>query len=176
MQERGKLIYEEEFKGERTQGELSSNHLGIFGSFLVIILTWTLMGYGIGQGIESLLLGVGLVISLILTFISLYLVDKFMGLEFTQNLPIKIYEKGILMPTTPFERMIRGMQPFIYNENLDTVRRIRTHNPIKKDLLIVRTKHKKDYVKRYEGSSDVPNDILRNLKKSAPSAKISVSE
>jgi hypothetical protein len=176
MQERGKLIYEEQFKEERIQGELSSNHIGIFGSFLVIILTWTLMGYGIGQGTETLYLVVGLVISLILTFISLYLVDKFIGLEFTQNLPIKIYEKGILMPTTPFERMIRGMQPFIYNDNLESVRRIRTHNPNQKDLLIVRTKRKKEYVKRYDGSSDVPNDILENMKKSAPSVTISVSE
>ena len=152
IEERGKLIYEEEFKEERTQGELSSNHLGIFGSFLVIILTWTLMGYGIWKGIEALWLGTGLVISLILTFISLYLVDKFIGLEFTQNLPIKIYEKGILMPTTPFDRMIKRLQPFIHNDNLGSVRRVRTHNPNQKDLLIVRTKHKKEYVKRYEGS------------------------
>ena len=80
------------------------------------------------------------------------------------------------MPTTPFDRMIKRMQPFIHNDNLGSVRRVRTHNPNQKDLLIVRTKHKKEYVKRYESSSDVPNDILENLQKSAPSTKISVSE
>lgn len=176
MQERGKLIYEEVFKEERTQGELSSNHLGIFGSFLVIILIWTLMGYGFWKGTEALLLGTGLVISLILTFISLYSVDKFIGLEFTQNLPIKIYEKGILMPITPFDRIVKRGQSFIQYDNLESVKRVRTHNPNQKDLLIVRTKHKKEYVKRYESSSGIPNDILENLKKSAPLTKIFVSE
>jgi hypothetical protein len=80
------------------------------------------------------------------------------------------------MPTTPFDRIIKRMQPFIRNDNLGSVRRVRTHNPNQKDLLVVRTKYKKEYVKRYESSSDVPNDILENLQKSSPSTKISVSE
>jgi hypothetical protein len=176
MVEKGMLLYEEEFRETRVQAELGGNHIGILSSALLLILTWTLYGYYIWDGISNFWTGFGFVLALILTIISFYLIDRFIGMEFTQNLPIKIYDKGILMPTTPFERIIRRKQSFIHDNDLESVTLVRSHKPNKMDMLIAKTKQKKIYIKRYDRNSDVPEDILENVHISAPQAKISISE
>jgi hypothetical protein len=176
MEERGRLLYEEDLRERRAQGELNANHIGIFMVFLFLVLTWTLYGYTIWKGVRTLWIGLGFILALILTGILLFIMDRFIGIEFTQNLPIKIYEKGILMPTTPMDRIIGRKRSFIHDNDLESVSLVRAHKPNKKDLLIAKTKQKKVYLKRYNRDSNVPDDILENIQISAPQAKISISE
>ena len=176
MEDRGRLLYEEEFKETRVQAELNGHHIGILVAFLFLILTWSLYGYQIWKGISNLWIVLGFIFSLILTGILIFIMDRLIGMEFTQNLPIKIYEKGILMPTTPMDRLIGRKRPFIHDNDLESVRLVRAHKPEKKDLLIATTKQKRVYVKRYHRNSDVPDDIMENVRISAPQAKISISE
>jgi hypothetical protein len=176
MVEKGRLLYEEEFRETRIQAEIGGNHIGILSSILLLILTWTLFGYYLWKGVSAFWTGAGLFFAIVLTIISLYLIDKFIGMEFTQNLPIKIYDKGILMPTTPYERIMRGKQSFIHDNDLESVTLVRSHKPNQMDKLIAKTKGKKIYIKRYDRTSDVPEDILENVHISAPQAKISISE
>jgi hypothetical protein len=176
MEERGRLLYEEDLRERRAQAELNANHLGIFMVFLFLVLTWTLYGYSIWKGVRILWIGLGFILALILTGILLFIVDRFIGIEYTQNLPIKIYEKGILMPTTPMDRIIGRKRSFIHDNDLESVSLVRAHRPNKKDLLIAKTKQKKLYLKRYDRDSNVPDDILENIQISAPQAKISISE
>jgi hypothetical protein len=176
MEERGRLLYEEDLKERRAQAELNANHIGIFMAFLFLVLTWTLYGYMIWKGVRTLWIGLGFIFALILTGILLFIINRFIEMEFTQNLPIKIYEKGILMPITPMDRIIGRKRSFIHDNDLESVSLVRAHRPNKKDLLIAKTKQKKVYLKRYNRDSNVPDDILENIQISAPQAKISISE
>ena len=172
----GRLLYEEEIKERRAQAELSANHIGIFVSFLVLILTWTVYGVQAWRGIESLWLATGLLVSLILTAISIVLIDKLLRAEITQYLPIKVYERGILMPTTPFDRFLWRKQPFIHYNGLNSIRLIRAQKSDKMDTLIVITKQKKNYPKRYDRNSKEARNILDSVRKAFPQARIEVSE
>lgn len=176
MEERGRLLYEEDRRESRAQAELNANHLGLFMAFLFLVLTWTLYGYVVWKEARMLWMGLGFILALILSGILLFIMDKLIGMEFTQNLPIKIYEKGILMPTTPMDRIIGRKRSFIHDNDLESVSLVRAHRPNKKDLLIAKTKQKKMYLKRYDRDSNVPDDILENIQISAPQAKISISE
>jgi hypothetical protein len=176
MEDRGRLLYEEEFKETRVQAELNGHHIGILVTSLFILLTWSLYGYQIWKGISNLWIVLGLIISLILTGIFIFIIDRLIGIEFTQNLPIKIYEKGILMPITPMDRIIGRKRSFIHDNDLESVRLVRAHKPEKKDVLIATTKQKKVYIKRYDRNSDVPDDIMESVRISAPQAKILISE
>jgi hypothetical protein len=176
MEDRGRLLYEEEFSEKRTQAEINANHIGMFVAFLFVILTWTLYGYMIWRGTRLLWVILGFIMALILSGIFLFIMDRLVAMEFTQNLPIKIYEKGILMPTTPMDRIVGRKRPFIHDNDLESVRLVRAHKPYKRDMLIATTKQRKVYVKRYDRYSDVPDDILEAVQISAPQAKIIVSE
>lgn len=176
MEEMGRLLYEEEIKERRAQGELGTNHIGIFVSFLVLILTWTVYGVEAWKGIRTLWLAIGLVASLILTAIFLYLINALVRAEVTKFMPIKVYDKGILMPITNFDRILWRKHMFIHDNDLESVRLIRSHKPDKKDILIATTKQGRAYTKKYDRNSEEPMNILENVHISAPQAKISISE
>jgi hypothetical protein len=176
MEDMGKLLYEEEIKERRVQGELSTNHIGIFICLLVLILTWTVYGVQVWRGIGVAWLVFGLIISLILTIISLIIIDKLARAEFTQYWPIKVYENGIMMPPTPFDRVLWKKQPFIFYNNLSSIRLIRAPKPDHMDLLIIITKSRKSYLKRYNRDSKETKNILENVRKAFPQARIEISE
>lgn len=172
----GRLLYEEDIKERRAQAELSANHIGIFVSFLVLILTWTVYGVQAWRGIGSLWLAIGLLISLILTVISIIIIDKLLRAEVTQYLPIKVYERGILMPTTPFDRFLWRKQPFIHYNSLNSIRLIRAQKSDKMDTLIATTKRNRNYPKRYDRNSKEARNILDSVREAFPRARIEVSE
>jgi hypothetical protein len=176
MEDRGRLLYEEEFRESRIQAELNGHHIGMMGSVLAILLIWSLYGWRVWRGVGFPWRGGGFLLALILTMIFIIIFNKLYALEFTQNLPIKIYEKGILMPTTFLDRKVGRKNSFIHDNDLESVRLIRAHKPEKRDLLIATTKQRKVYVKRYDRSSDVPYDIMESVRISAPQAKILISE
>ena len=172
----GRLVYEEEIKERRVQAELSANHIGIFVSFLILILTWTVYGVQAWKGIGTLWLVMGLLTSLLLTAIFLYLIGLLVRAEVTKYIPIKIYDKGILMPVTYFDRILWRKQPFIHDNDLESVRLIRAHKPDKEDILVATTKQGRTYTKKYDRNSEEPVNILENVHFSAPQAKVSISE
>lgn len=176
MEDLGRLLYEEEIKERRAQAELNTNHIGVFVSFLVLTLTWTVYGVEAWRGIDAVWLVIGLIVSLVLTIISLITIDRLMRAELTQYLPIKVYEKGILMPTTPFDRILWRKQPFINYNSLNSIKLIRAHKSDQKDILITTTKGRKNYPKRYDRDSKETKSILENVRKAFPQAKIEVSE
>ena len=176
MEDMGRLLYEEEIKERRAQAELSTNHIGIFVGFLVLILTWTVYGVEAWRGIDTVWLVIGLIISLILTIISLITIDKLLRAELTQYLPIKVYEKGLLMPTTPFDRVLWRKQSFISYNSLNNLRLIRAQKSDKQDLLIAITKQRRNYPKKFDRNSKEARNILENVRKAFPQARIEVSE
>ena len=176
MAERGKLLYEEEIKERRAQAELNPNHIGIFISFLVMISTWSVYGVKASEGVSVLWLAAGLIISLLVTLVALYLMDMLIRIEFTQFLPIKVYERGILMPTTSFDRILWRKQGFIHYNNLASIRLIKAHKPDEKDLLIAMTKQKKNYSKRYDRNSKEARNILESVHLAFPKARVEVRE
>lgn len=176
MEDLGRLLYEEEIKERRAQAELSANHIGIFVSFLVLILTWTVYGVQAWRGIESLWLAIGLLISLFLTAIFLYLISILVRTEVIRFMPIKVYDKGILMPITNFDRFIWRKHKFIHDNDLESVRLVRAHKPDKENILIATTKQGRTYTKRYDRNSEEPVNILENVRISAPQAKVLISE
>ncbi len=176
MEDMGRLLFEEEIKERRVQGELSTNHIGIFIGLLVLILTWTVYGVQAWRGIGAAWLMFGLILSLILTIISLITIDRLVRAEFTQYWPIKVYEKGIMMPPTPVDRIFWKKQPFIYYNNLSSIRLIRAPKPDHMDLLIIITKSRKNYLKRYNRDSKETKNILESVCKAFPQARIEISE
>jgi hypothetical protein len=175
MEDRGMLLYEEEIRESRMQAELNGHHIGIMGSAMAILLTWSLYGWRVWLGVSFPWRGLGGIIAIILTIVFIMIMNRLYAIEFTQNLPIKIYEKGILMPTTFLERF-RGKHSFIHDNDLESVRLVRAHSPDKMDVLYAITKQKRVYTKRYDRSSDIPDDIMEAVRISAPQAKISISE
>ncbi|UCG69191.1 MAG: hypothetical protein JSV09_15645 [Thermoplasmata archaeon] len=176
MGETGRLVYEEEIQERRAQAELSVNHIGIFVSFLILIITWTTYGVQAWRGVGALWLGIGLVVSLILTLISLVLIDKMLRAEITQFLPIKVYEKGILMPTTSFDRILWRKQPFINYGNLNSIRLIRAHKSDDQDILVAITNQRRNYPKKYDRNSKEAGNILDSIHKAHPRLRIEISE
>lgn len=176
MGETGRLVYEEEIQERRAQAELSANHIGIFVSFLILILTWTTYGVQAFRGVGALWLGIGFVVSLILTIIFLIIIDKMLRAEITQYLPIKVYEKGILMPTTPFDRILWRKQPFINYSNLNSIRLTRAHKSDQQDILVATTKQRRNYPKMYHRDSKEAGNILDSVQKVFPRARIEISE
>ncbi len=176
MEERGRLLYEEEIKERRAQAELSTNHMGIFGGLLVLILTWTVYGVEAWRGLEVHWLVFGLVVALLLTVISLFVIDTLLRFELTQFLPVKVYEKGVLMPTTPLDRIIWRKEPFIHYSNLSDMKFMRTHKPDQKDMLTAITRQRKNYPKQYDPTSEEPKNILKAVKKAFPQVKVAIDE
>ena len=176
MEERGRLIYEETIIESRAQAELNAHHIGIFVSFIVLIFTWIVYGYKIWNGIEVLWVGIGIFVSLFVTLICLYMIDILVRLEFTRNLPIKVYGGGILMPTTQFDRILWKKQPFIHESDLEGLTLIKAHNPDQKDTLIATTKKRKSYPKRYHRNSKEVRNIIKIVQKTFPKVKVEVNE
>lgn len=176
MEERGRLLYEEKIADRRAQAELNTNHIGLFMGCLVLIITWTVYGYKVSQGIELLWVVVGLLVSLILTVIGLFTIDRLLRLEFTRNLPIKVYEEGILMPTTRSDRVLWRKPPFIHENDLDSLRLIIAHNPDHKDMLIATTKHAKSYPKMYDRNSREARNIIEIVDEAFHKVKAQVNE
>jgi hypothetical protein len=176
MEDRGRLIYEEEIRESRIQAELNGHHIGMMGCAMAILLTWSLYGWRIWLGVGFPWRGLGGIIAVILTVVFIMIMNKLYALEFTQNLPIKIYEKGILMPITPMDAALRRKRSFIHDNDLASLSLVRAHRPDKKDILYAVTKQKRVYTKRYDRNSDIPEDIMDAVRISAPQAKISFSE
>lgn len=172
----GRLLYEEEIKERRAQAELNTNHIGIFVSFLILILTWTVYGVEVWRGVEASLTVIGLLVSILLTVIFIIIIDRFVRAEFAQFLPIKVYERGILMPITPFDRFLWRKQPFIHYKNLDRIRLVRAHKSDQRDMLIATTKQRRNYPKGYDRNSQEARNILDSVHKAFPQARIEVSE
>ncbi len=176
MTEKGRLLYEEEIKERRAQGDLNTNHIVIFASFLALILTWTVFGVEVYREVAMVWLIGGLVTAIIITFISFYLIDKMLRAEFSQFLPIKIYENGMLLPTTVFDRVLWRKKVFIHRNELSKVRLERAHKAEKMDWLIAVTNTKKRYPKIYDRNSKEVLNILDVVKKNFPKAKIEIEE
>ena len=176
MEDTGKLLYEEDIKGRRKQAELTSNHIGMYVSVLVLILTWILFLVGALSDVAAVWIGVGLVFALILTGMALFAIDKLGSAEAARTLPIKVYENGILMPTTAMDRILLRKHPFIRYINLGTIRLIRTQRPDKKNLLVALTKQKKRYPKQYDPNSEEPRNILDTVQKASPQVHIEIND
>lgn len=176
MEEKGRLLYEEVMRERRAQAELNPNHIGIFVSFLFLVLTWTVYGAMIWYGISTLWTVIGFILSLILSAIFIQIMGVLIREEFTQVIPIKVYDKGVLMPTTNFDRIIKRKQPFIHDNDLESVILIRTHKPSQKDILVATTKQGRTYIKKYDCNSEEPENILESVRISAPQAKVSIVE
>ena len=106
MEDKGKLLYEEDIKERRAQAELNSNHIGMYVCSLTLTLTWIIYGVRLTAGISAAWISGGFLLCLIITGISLLAMDKFKRMEVARTLPIKVYENGILMPTTLFDRTL----------------------------------------------------------------------
>lgn len=176
MEDKGRLLYEEDIKERRIQAELNSNHLGIFVCILIMILIWTVYGAEIWRGISRAWVVVGFVVSLFSTLTLMYIIGILVRVEFTQFIPIKVYDKGVLMPTTNFDMIIWRKQPFIHDNDLESVKLVRSHKPDHKDILIATTKQRKVYTKRYDRHSKEPENILESVRISAPQAKVLIIE
>jgi hypothetical protein len=176
MAEKGRLLYEEKIMERRAQGELNTNHIVIFACFLALILTWTSFGVQAYRQVAIGWLIAGLITAIIVTLISFYLIDKMLRAEFSQFLPIKIYENGMLMPTTVFDRIIWRKRPYIQKNELLEVRLERAHKAEKMDWLIAITNTRKRYPKVYDRNSKEVLKILDVLKKSFPKVRIDIEE
>jgi len=176
MTEKGSLLYEEEILEQRTQGELNTNHIVIFACLLALILTWTSFGVQAYRQIAFGWLIAGLITAFVVTLIAFYLIDKMLRAEFSQYLPIKIYENGILMPTTVFDRMLWRKNPFIHRNELALLRLERAHKAEKMDWLIIHTNSNKRYPKIYDRNSKEVLNIIDMVKKNFPNVKIVIEE
>jgi hypothetical protein len=176
MAEKGRLLYEEEILERRAQGELNTNHIVIFASVLALILTWTVFAEEAIRGVASVWLIGGLVCALIITMISFYLIDRMLRAEFSQFLPIKIYENGMLLPTTIFDRVLWRKKSFIHRNEISIVRLERAHKAENMDRLIAITNTKKRYPKIYDRNSKEVLNILDVVKKNFPNVKIVIEE
>ena len=96
--------------------------------------------------------------------------------EFTRNLPIKIYEKGILMPITPIDKIIWRKQPYIPYNNLYYLSLVKAQKKDKKDVLMAITMRRKSYPKRYDRNSKEVKFILESVRKAYPNVKVVMSE
>ena len=121
-------------------------------------------------------MGIGLFASLLLTLISLYVMNKLMRLEFTANLPIKVYSNGILMPTTSLDMILLKKQPFIHESDFEGLRLIQAHNPNQKDKLIATTKKERSYLKMYSRNSKEVKNIVNIVEETFPKVKVEVNE
>lgn len=176
MEEKGRLLYEEEIRQKRVQAELNTNHIGMFICLLLLLMTWTAFGASVWESIGLLWVALGFITSLILTGILLYVIGIFGREEFTQFMPIKVYDKGVLMPITNFDRILFRKQPFIPDNDLESVVLVRARKPDQKDILIATNKQGKTYKKKYIRYSDEPENILDSVRISAPQARISINE
>ncbi|UCE36410.1 MAG: hypothetical protein JSW00_12920 [Thermoplasmata archaeon] len=176
MDEKGRLLYEEDIKKRRAQAELNPNHIIIVVSLLFLILTWAVYGVKAWQGVTVQWLAVGLLISIIVTLILFYFLDRFIREELTKYLPIKVYEKGILMPTTPIDRILWRKKPFIHINELGSIRLVRAHKPQQKDWLIAQTSRRQNYPKRYDRNSKEVENILNVVRKTFGQVKVEISE
>lgn len=176
MEDRGKLLYEEDVKERRAQAELNANHILIFINILIIILTWSVMGFEAWRGIEVSWAITGLIISLLVTLIAFLIIDTLVRAEFTQKLPIKVYEKGILMPITPIDKIIWMKQPYIPYNNLNYLRLVKAQKKDKKDVLMATTMRRKSFPKMYDRNSKEVKIILESVRKAHPKVKIVMTE
>ena len=176
MEQRGRLRYEEKIEETRAKAELSANHIGIFVSILIIILSWSVLGYGIGKKMEAIWISAILIAAIFFTMVFLYVINILVRFEISSHLPVKVYDEGVLMPTTSFERIISGKRPFIYFHNLASIRLIRAHEPDKKDILIAVTKRRRSYAKRFDRSSEEAANIIEAVQKANPKTKIMIRE
>ncbi len=176
MVEKGRLLYEEEIIERRAQGELSTNHIVIFASFLALILTWTVFAVEAYRKVAGMWLVIGLIAALAITLISIVVMDRMMRAEFSQFLPIKIYENGILMPTTVFDRILWRKKPFILKNELSKIRLDRAHKKEKMDWLIAITNANRSYPKIYDRNSKEVLKIIDVVKKSFAQVRIEIEE
>ncbi|UCE74135.1 MAG: hypothetical protein JSV56_00140 [Methanomassiliicoccales archaeon] len=176
MDEKGRLLYEEDIKKRRAQAELNPYHIFIVVSLLFLILTWAVFGVIAWRGTALSWLAAGLLISIIITLILIYIIDELLRLELTKYIPIKVYEKGILMPTTPIDRIFWRKKPFIHASELSSIRLIRAHKPEQKDCLIATTVGNKNYPKRYDRNSKEVPQILDVVKRTFSQVKVDISE
>ncbi len=102
--------------------------------------------------------------------------DKFKRMEVARTLPIKVYENGILMPTTLFDRTLWRKPAFVRYSNLGSLALVRTHKPDRKDVLLVTTKNKRRYPKQYDPNSEEAKNILEMVHRASPQVHIDIFE
>ena len=176
MEDKGKLLYEEDIKERRAQAELNSNHIGMYVCALTLTLTWIIYGVRLTNGISAAWVAGGFLLSLIITGISLLAMDRFKRMEVARTLPIKVYENGILMPTTVFDRTLWRKPPFVLYNNLGSLALVRTHKPDRKDVLLVTTKNKRRYPKQYDPNSEEAKNILEMVHRASPQVHMDIFE
>lgn len=176
MEDKGKLLYEEDIKERRAQAELNSSHIGIFVCALALVLLWLIYIVRLADGISAGWVIGGFVLSLIITGILLLMIDRFKRQEVARTLPIKIYENGILMPTTFLDRWLWKKPAFVRYNNLGSLALVRTHKPDKKDVLKAITKNNRSYPKLYDPNSEEARNILEMVHRASPQIHIDVLE
>jgi len=176
MVDKGKLLYEEDIKERRAQAELNTNHIGMYVCALTLILTWISYGVRLTTGISAAWISGGYLLCLIITGISLFIMDKFKRMEVARTLPIKVYENGILMPTTLFDRTLWRKPAFVCYSNLGSLALVRTHIPDRKDVLSATTKNKRRYPKLYDPNSEEAKNILEMVHRASPQVHIDIFE
>jgi predicted ferric reductase len=176
MEDRGKLLYEEDIKERRAQAELNANHIIIFMSILFIFLAWSVLGYGAYSGIEITWAIVGFLAALFVTLVAFLIIDSLLRIELTQFLPIKIYERGILMPITIIDRYVWMKYPYIPYNNLNHIKVVKAQKKDKKDVLTAISMRRRSYPKRYDRNSKEVKIILESIRKAHPKVKVLMSE
>jgi hypothetical protein len=176
MEDKGKLLYEEDIKERRAQAELNSNHIGMYVCGLAIVLIWIVYIVRLATGISAAWVIGGFFLSLIVTGISLLFMDRFKRMEVARVLPIKVYENGILMPTTMFDRTLWRKPPFVRFNNLGSLALVRIHKPDRKDILMAVTKNKRRYPKWYDPNSEEVKNILEMVHRASPQVHIDILE
>ena len=176
MEEKGKLLYEEDIKSRRAQAELNSNHIGMFVCTLAIVLIWIIYIVRLATGISAFWVVIGFFFCLVITGISLLTIDRFKRMEIARTLPIKVYENGILMPTTFIDRTLWRKPAFVRYNNVRSLSLLRTHRPDKKDVLVATTKNKRRYPKLYNPDSEEAKNILEMVHRASPQVHIDIFE
>ena len=176
MEDKGKLLYEEDIKERRVQAELNANHIGTFVCALALVLIWLVYGVRLAAGISVGWIAGGFFLCLVVTGIVLLAMDRFKRMEVARTLPIKVYENGILMPTTIFDRTLWRKPAFVRYNNLGSLALVRTHKLDRKDVLMATTKNKRRYPKLYDPNSEEAKNILEMVHRASPQVHIDILE
>ncbi len=176
MNETGRLIYKEKVKDRRGKTEVNSDQIGIYLLFMFLLLIWAILTYQLWKGVEILPSLLGGTIAIILTIVLFFPISHLWNREMIRNMPIKVYEHGISMPTTFLQRRLNKRPSFIHFNSLERLRIVYTPLPFSQNAVLAITRKGEKYIKHYEPESQMPRKLAKIVKNVNPQIKIEILE
>lgn len=176
MNEKGRLIYKEKLKDRKRKTEVNSDQIGIYLLFMFLLLIWTILIYELWKGVEILFGLLGSIIALILTIVLFFPITYLWNKQMIRNMPIKVYEHGLSMPTTLLQRRLNKRSSFIHFNSLERMRIVISPQPLYQNAVLAITKKGEKYIKHYEPESQMPRKLAKIVKKVNPQTKVEILE